>query len=219
MKYKIGDRVRVRADLKENERYGGLRLYAPYMSRFRGKEFIISSVREDDNKYGFAGNIYTWPGEMLEPASPATPDWTLIVRPDKKNPDKTTAILKVDGKETRRESVKRYYKDKYNSGAAIREVVAKLLDPNGCAVAEGTLKPASDAIKADEPVIGPPANNTVHKKQYTLTITDNGDNIRCEGTGNGQFNAHEILAALEYHKYALMAQTANVMDIKTGGKI
>lgn len=207
MKYKIGDRV-------THAGYGN----GTVIGHYGCGENVMAAVEFDmpQERFHRASTYGGKPGKdnhcwyvgesELTPVN--NPSWVLIVRPDKADPDTTVAILKVDGKETRHESVKRYYKDEYNSGAAIREVVTKLLLEN--------YVPESE--KADEPVIGPPANNTVHKKQYTLTITDSGDNTTVEGKGDG-FNAHEIIAAIEYHKFALMTQTTNKMEIKTGGKI
>lgn len=43
MKYKVGDKVRVRSDLKENTRYGE-QIFSPDMRRFLGKIVEISEI-------------------------------------------------------------------------------------------------------------------------------------------------------------------------------
>ena len=62
MKYKIGDKVRVRKDLVPNSEYGGV-CYVEYMDRFKGKECVITDMD------GIAYQIgdFWWTDEMLEP--------------------------------------------------------------------------------------------------------------------------------------------------------
>ena len=62
MKYKIGDKVRVRKDLVVDNYYGGVR-YVEYMDGFKGKECVITDMD------GIAYQIgdFWWTDEMLEP--------------------------------------------------------------------------------------------------------------------------------------------------------
>ena len=62
MKYKIGDKVRVRKDLVPGSEYGGV-CYVEYMDGFKGKECVITDMD------GIAYQIgdFWWTDEMLEP--------------------------------------------------------------------------------------------------------------------------------------------------------
>ena len=64
MKYKIGDKVRVRKDLVPNSEYGGI-CYVELMDKFKDKECIITYV--DDTSYHINDSKYWWTDEMLEP--------------------------------------------------------------------------------------------------------------------------------------------------------
>lgn len=68
MKYKVGDKVRVKKDLKGGEHYGGL--YFGYgMENFCGKEFVITRIYNATN-ISLAG-VFGWcfSEEMLEPVN------------------------------------------------------------------------------------------------------------------------------------------------------
>lgn len=64
MKYKVGDKVRVRRDLKNGEYYG-VKYFSSDMRRYKGKEITIS--KEYDRYYRARDNIYFWTDEMFEP--------------------------------------------------------------------------------------------------------------------------------------------------------
>lgn len=65
MKYKVGDKVKVRSDLKCEEYYGGV-LFASEMNRFKGMEFTITRVN-NGGYYEVLETIYNFTDEMLEP--------------------------------------------------------------------------------------------------------------------------------------------------------
>ena len=67
MKYKIGDKVRVRKDLVVDNYYGGV-CYVEYMDGFKGKECVITDMD------GIAYQIgdFWWTDEMLEPVDERT---------------------------------------------------------------------------------------------------------------------------------------------------
>jgi hypothetical protein len=67
MKYKVGDKVRVRGDLAIGRLYGGRYSFDGEMVNFLGKEIVIDSVWADGSGYTIKGSVYTWTGEMLEP--------------------------------------------------------------------------------------------------------------------------------------------------------
>jgi hypothetical protein len=128
MNFKVGDRVHHAA-------YGD----GTVIGRYGRGENVTAAVEFDISQAHFhsASTYGGKPGKdkhcwyvfesNLTPIN--NPSWILIVRPDKSDPDTTTAILKVDGKEVRRESVKRYHKDEYNIEAAIKAVMAKIATP------------------------------------------------------------------------------------------
>ena len=64
MKYKIGDKVRVRKDLVPNSEYGG-GCYVELMDKFKDKECVITNM--DDTSYRINNSEFWWTDEMLEP--------------------------------------------------------------------------------------------------------------------------------------------------------
>lgn len=75
MKYKIGDKVRVRKDLIPGNEYDGV-LYISYMDEFKGKECIISNI-DDDGCYQINHVEYLWSDEMLESVNDLLLDYAL----------------------------------------------------------------------------------------------------------------------------------------------
>lgn len=65
MKYKVGDKVKVRSDLKCEEYYDGV-LFISEMNRFKGMEFTIARVN-NGGYYKVLETPYTFTNEMLEP--------------------------------------------------------------------------------------------------------------------------------------------------------
>ena len=68
MKYKVGDKVRVRKDLVPGNEYGGV-CYVEYMDKFKGKECVITNM--DDTSYRINNSEFWWTDEMLEPVNEA----------------------------------------------------------------------------------------------------------------------------------------------------
>lgn len=67
MRFKVGDKVRVRTDLVANEYYGS-RNFVRDMEQFKGKEFTIEKVFDYTQAYHLSGGIYwNWTDGMLEP--------------------------------------------------------------------------------------------------------------------------------------------------------
>lgn len=65
MKYKVGDKVKVRSDLKCEEYYGGVPFH-PEMKRFKGMELTIARVN-NGGYYEVFETLYNFTDEMLEP--------------------------------------------------------------------------------------------------------------------------------------------------------
>ena len=64
MKYKVGDKVRVRKDLKHGNSYGGT-VYVSNMDKFKNEECVITSLHS--KTYNINDSDYEWTEEMLEP--------------------------------------------------------------------------------------------------------------------------------------------------------
>ena len=63
MKYKVGDKVRVRKDLIPGNKYGDV-VYVSNMDKFKNEECVITST--DNEAYCINGLGYWWTEEMLE---------------------------------------------------------------------------------------------------------------------------------------------------------
>ena len=64
MKYKVGDKVRIRKDLVPDTYYGGV-CYVDYMDGFKGKECIITNM--DSISYQIDNFDFWWTDGMFEP--------------------------------------------------------------------------------------------------------------------------------------------------------
>ena len=69
MKYKVGDKVRVRKDLVPGSEYGGV-CYVEFMDKFKDKECVITNM--DDTSYRINNSEFWWTDEMLEPVNERT---------------------------------------------------------------------------------------------------------------------------------------------------
>lgn len=67
MKYNVGDIVRIKENLIENNDYGVLTLWDSMMPYVGDVVTIIECVDEADEMYDVKENIYSWTMEMLEP--------------------------------------------------------------------------------------------------------------------------------------------------------
>ena len=65
MKYKVGDKVRIRSDLHEDESYGGY-AFSAEMESYRGKIAIITFVGNDYYVVD-CDLLFAWTDEMFEP--------------------------------------------------------------------------------------------------------------------------------------------------------
>ena len=69
MKYKVGDKVRIRKDLVPDTYYGGV-CYVDYMDEFKDKECVITNM--DAISYKINSSGFWWTDEMLEPVNERT---------------------------------------------------------------------------------------------------------------------------------------------------
>lgn len=65
MKYKIGDKVKVREDLVEGKVYGE-HMFINDMAKFKGKEAIIRTADDYNRDYMLGGSCFMWTDEMIE---------------------------------------------------------------------------------------------------------------------------------------------------------
>lgn len=64
-KFKIGDKVRIRKNLKVGESYGGITLFDGFMADQRGEICTISAV--NSHSYCVEENVFYWGFKMVEP--------------------------------------------------------------------------------------------------------------------------------------------------------
>ena len=86
MKYKVGDKARVRKDLELGETYGG-QAFVDTMQKFKGKVVEIEEIIIN-GFYKIKGNEYTWSDKMFEDAG----RYIIIAE------DSNKVIAKMDGK-------------------------------------------------------------------------------------------------------------------------
>lgn len=67
MKYKVGDKVRIKDDLQFDTNYGGLYITSK-MRDLKGQVVTITEIITDAYRINRDNNIYLWTDEMLEPA-------------------------------------------------------------------------------------------------------------------------------------------------------
>ena len=69
MKYKVGDKVRVRKDLEPGNFYGK-GYYISSMDKFKGEKCVITEIW--DQSYQINNSEFWWTDEMLEPVNERT---------------------------------------------------------------------------------------------------------------------------------------------------
>lgn len=68
LKFKVGDKVRVREDLVVGASYEGIVLQ-PFMASYQGEEFKIIYIDGHVDAIKLLGNPYLWSEQMLEPVT------------------------------------------------------------------------------------------------------------------------------------------------------
>ena len=69
MKFKVGDKVRVRDDLVVGKSYKPSLKFVDGMEKFKGKEFEVVGINKEDYTptYMLTGSSFRWNDEMLDP--------------------------------------------------------------------------------------------------------------------------------------------------------
>lgn len=81
MKYKVGDKVRVRKDLEVGNMYGGY-TFVDSMNEFKGKELTIRKLYPSSYELIEDKGEYGWTDEMLEPTKPSLLDVINFMHPN-----------------------------------------------------------------------------------------------------------------------------------------
>lgn len=105
MKYKVGDKVRIREDLLIDKKYDGCR-FTSSMTVFLGKIVTIRKVYENINRYKIEEDyeIWVWAGEMFEPLESenqadetnVSDEWVLCKDDTESHADATEAAESAD---------------------------------------------------------------------------------------------------------------------------
>lgn len=126
MKYKIGDKVKIRSDLKAGEDYDGWDCTVG-MAKLGGKIFEVITAKEQWGGYYLnCGLFCVFTDAMLEPVMESSiqkPTWRIIIEGD----ENTSRAKYVVGKNVVKEaSANRYYKDEHDPAMAARALIGKM---------------------------------------------------------------------------------------------
>lgn len=128
MKYKVGDKVRVRSDLVVGRLYG-VWPFTRTMSEIAGKVVEIKRVSDLRGAYMLKDIVgeYWYTDEMLEPVHDVVfipkPTWRIIIQGDENT---SQARYIVGGRVVKEASAKRYHKDKHDPAMAARALIGKM---------------------------------------------------------------------------------------------
>jgi hypothetical protein len=90
MKYKVGDKVRVRKDLEAGRLYG-TNTFVEEMAEYSGKVVTIKYLLISG--YNIGNSPYTWTDEMLEPATLSTGDMIDAIQPGQKYKNELNTVV------------------------------------------------------------------------------------------------------------------------------
>ena len=126
MKYKVGDKVKIRSDLKAGRLYDEWSCVKD-MEVLAGKTCKVCAIREPSEGY-YLNSVprYVFTDAMLEPVMESSipkPTWRIIIEGDKN----TSRAKYVVGKSVVKEaSAQRYHKDKHDPAMAARALIGKM---------------------------------------------------------------------------------------------
>lgn len=127
MEFKVGDKVKIRSDLKLNFPYGGWHFIDSF-AHLRGKTVTIRGTRVyGTDAYFINESSGFFTEEMFEPVrdtvSIPKPTWRIIIEGD----ENTSRAKYVVGKNVVKEaSANRYHKDKHDPAMAARALIGKM---------------------------------------------------------------------------------------------
>ena len=104
MKFKVGDKVRVRENLEVGKDYGDYNVVED-MKKYEGKEFIIDEVMKHYYRLKDE-NWYSWTDEMLEPVEEGEKDNMNIIKLNEEYKNKMDALME-EYKEKIKEATKK----------------------------------------------------------------------------------------------------------------
>lgn len=122
MKFKVGDRVRIKS--------GAVDMGSPhttFMRIFEGETGVIKKIASNGNclveMRCAPGYNWWWQVRALEPTCTPTPTWCIIIEGD----GNTSRAKYIEGKKIVKEaSAKRYHKDKHDPAMAARALIGKM---------------------------------------------------------------------------------------------
>ena len=151
-KYKIGDRVKIREDLNENERYG-CQIFVDSMCEVRGLTLTIDRVNDNDT-YRMKEIGYNWTDEMIEGLAEETIDKKMLEFVFKKYGVTKEELEREMNKDKELEKTMQDIADSYNDFRDYCINCSRICDRRRCKIAKiyedydlrGTRKPSCGTI-------------------------------------------------------------------------
>ena len=152
MKYKIGDRVKIREDLNENERYG-CQIFVDSMCEVRGLTLTIDRVNDNDT-YRMKEIGYNWTEEMIEGLAEETRNKKMLEFVFKKYGITKEELEREMNKDKELEKTIQDIADSYNDFRDYCINCSRICDRRSCKIAKisedydlrGTRKPSCGTI-------------------------------------------------------------------------
>ena len=151
-KYKIGDRVKIREDLNENERYG-CQIFVDSMCEVRGLTLTIDRVNDNDT-YRMKEIGYNWTDEMIEGLAEETINKKMLEFVFKKYSITKEELEREMNKDKELEKTIQDITDSYNDFRDYCINCSRICDRRSCKIAKisedydlrGTRKPSCGTI-------------------------------------------------------------------------
>ena len=151
-KYKIGDRVKIREDLKENEKYGS-QIFVDSMCKMIGLTLTIDRVNDNDT-YRMKEIGYNWTEEMIEGLAEETINKKMLEFVFKKYGITKEELEREMNKDKELEKTIQDIADSYNDFRDYCINCSRICDRRSCKIAKisedynlrGTRKPSCGTI-------------------------------------------------------------------------